>query len=148
MSWARALQWLALVRTWLRCVVIGSGAYVTVVAPVDNALRNLSSISEIIYSRYHCSPNKCDVAHHWTTQQPCWKSQVSLILVRRDIWGTDTHTHRQTDRQRFLAFIEIHKQGTCIFILWRLLVLASKKTLAHNNAPCNDTEKRTKVLFL
>ena len=42
-------------------------------------------------------PNKCDVAHPWTTQQPCWKSQVSLILIRRDIWATYTQTHRQTE---------------------------------------------------
>ena len=36
-SWSWALQWLALVRTWLRCVVIGSGAQVAMVAAVDNA---------------------------------------------------------------------------------------------------------------
>ena len=32
-----SVQWLALVHMWLQCAVIGSGAHVTVVAPVDNA---------------------------------------------------------------------------------------------------------------
>ena len=32
-----ALQWLALVRTWLWCAVIGSGVHVTMMAMVDNA---------------------------------------------------------------------------------------------------------------
>ena len=40
--------------------------------------------------------------NHWTTQQPCCETQVSLILIQRYLRNTHTHTHRQ----RFLNFIE------------------------------------------
>ena len=70
-------------------------------------------------------------------QQPCCKSQVSLIIIPRDIWGT------HTDGQRFLAFIqrwqsmEIQKifSGPVWIVPWISHMLFE---VFKDNFPCKD----------
>ena len=47
----------------LSSAVIGSGARVTVVAPANNAHGICKAFMKSFFLRYHCSPNKSNVAH-------------------------------------------------------------------------------------
>ena len=73
-----SVQWLALVRTWLWWL-----RWTMLAEFVKHLWNNLLMVS--LQSK--------QIRRH---VQPCWNFQVSLILIRREILGTDTHTHTRT----------------------------------------------------
>ena len=94
MLWAWALQWLALVRTWLWCAVIGSGAHVTMVAMVDNA----SGICKAFMKYFINSIIVVQTNATLHTLEQC----SSHIETLRSVWSWsaeifEAHIHRQTD---------------------------------------------------